>query len=308
MSSIFWPIMPSLTKVQFQRNGKQFPARFADLRNHSIYERFVSELQFTYASSYGAVVYHSPRPRYDQDFIDSAYASYYQFSETIKLDNNAEVLHSSVSMFREEVANLLKYDKKRTNVLDIGSAMGTFLYAAKPFYKKAIGLDVSAQMAQYVEKNVGVTGLPCNGTMSFRTMKKFSLIHMSHVIEHIPNPVEWVQKAASMLEEDGVLVINVPNKFSLSFRLQHFYYKLGLKKQFSSTLVDPARIPDHLYEPQRKSMLIDFLEANHFEVLDYFTYSRKDPVSKNSIFSRLSNRFLHLGSNLSFIVRPLKKG
>jgi hypothetical protein len=54
--------------------------------------------------------------------------------------------------------------------------------------------------------------------------------------------------------------------------------------------------------------MLRFLEANHFEVLDYFTYSRKDPVSKNSVFSKLSNRFLHLGSNLSFIVRPLKKG
>jgi SAM-dependent methyltransferase len=201
---------------------------------------------------------------------------------------------------------LLKYDKKRTNVLDIGSAMGTFLYAAKPFYKKAIGLDVSAQMAQYVEKNVGVT-VYLQQFNEFFYEEKFSLIHMSHVIEHIPNPVEWVQKAASMLEEDGVLVINVPNKFSLSFRLQHFYYKLGLKKQFSSTWTDPSRVPDHLYEPNVKSML-RLLEANHFEVLDYFTYSRRDPVSKNSVFSKLSNRFLHLGSNLSFIVRPLKKG
>ena len=145
-----------------------------------------------------------------------------------------------------------------------------------------------------------------SSSMSFFTMRNFRLIHMSHVIEHIPNPVEWVQKAASMLEEDGVLVINVPNKFSLSFRMQHFYYKLGLKKQFSSTWTDPSRVPDHLYEPNVKSML-RLLEANHFEVLDYFTYSRRDPVSKNSVFSRLSNRFLHLGSNLSFIVRPGKK-
>ena len=298
--------MPSLTKYN-PKEWETVPCPFCGSSEYSIYERFGSELQFTYVKCRNCtLVYHSPRPKYDQDFIDSAYASYYQFSETIKLDDGGEILHSSVNMFREEVANLLKYDNKRTNVLDIGSAMGTFLFAAKPFYKKAIGLDVSAQMAQYVEKNVGVT-VYLQQFNEFFYDEKFSLIHMSHVIEHIPNPVEWVQKAASMLEEGGVLVINVPNKFSLSFRMQHFYYKLGLKKQFSSTWTDPSRVPDHLYEPNVKSML-RLLEANHFEVLDYFTYSRRDPVSKNSVFSRLSNRFLHLGSNLSFIVRPKKKG
>jgi 2-polyprenyl-3-methyl-5-hydroxy-6-metoxy-1,4-benzoquinol methylase len=298
--------MPSLEKYS-PKVWEKVPCPFCGSTDYSMYERFGSELQFTYVLCRNcSLVYHSPRPKYDQDFIDSAYASYYQFSETMKLDQNAEVLHSSVNMFRDEVENLLKYDNKRTNVLDIGSAMGTFLFAAKPFYKKAIGLDVSAQMAAYVEKNVGVT-VYLEQFNEFSYDEPFSLIHMSHVIEHIPNPVEWLHKAASMLEEDGVLVINVPNKFSLGFRLQHFYYKLGLKKQFSSTWTDPTRVPDHLYEPNVKSMLM-LLKANHFDVLDYFTYSRKDPVSKRSILSRLSNRFLHLGSNLSFIVRPQKSG
>jgi SAM-dependent methyltransferase len=298
--------MPSLEKY-VPKEWEKVPCPFCGSDEYSIYERFGSELQFTYVlCRHCTLVYHSPRPKYDQHFIDSAYASYYQFSETIKLDQNAEVLHSSVNMFRDEVGNLLKYDKIRSNVLDIGSAMGTFLFAAKPYYKKAIGLDVSAQMAAYVEKNVGVS-VYLQQFNEFFYDEKFSLIHMSHVIEHIPNPVEWLQKAGSMLEEEGILVINVPNKFSLSFRLQHYYYKMGLKKQFSSTWTDPSRVPDHLYEPNVKSMLM-LLEANHFEVLDYFTYSRRDPISSKSLLTKLTNRFLHLGSNLSFIVRPAKQG
>jgi SAM-dependent methyltransferase len=209
-------------------------------------------------------------------------------------------------MFKQEVENLLQYDKKRTNVLDIGSAMGTFLYAVKPHYKKAIGLDVSVKMARYAEKNAGVT-VYLQQFNEFVYEEKFSLIHMSHVIEHIPNPVEWIKKAAAMLEDDGVLVINVPNKFALSFRIQHLYYKLGLKKQFSSAWNDPARVPEHLFEPTVKSML-RLLKANKFRVLDYFSYSRLDPVSKHSIFSRLFNRWFYQGSNLSFITRPLRQG
>ena len=196
-------------------------------------------MQFTYVLCRNCtLVYQSPRPKYDQEFIDSAYASYYQFSENLELSNNTSVQHSSVNMFQEEVENLLKYDQKRTNVLDIGSAMGTFLFAAKPFYKKAIGLDVSEQMARFAEKSTGAT-VYLQQFNEFSYHEKFSLIHMSHVIEHVPNPVEWLQKAATMLEEDGVLVINVPNKYSLAFRLQHLFYKMGLKQQFSSTWNDP---------------------------------------------------------------------
>jgi len=302
---IFELFMPSQSKYN-PKEWEKVPCPFCGSTEYSIYERFGSELQFTYVlCRHCTLVYESPRPRYDQDFIDAAYASYYQFSENIELENDTNIQHSSVNMFKEEVENLLKYDKKRSNVLDIGSAMGTFLFAARPYYKKAIGLDVSEQMARFAEKSTGATVF-LKQFNEFEYAEKFSLIHMSHVIEHIPNPVDWLQKAAAMLEEDGILVINVPNKFSLGFRMQHLFYKTGLKKQFSSTWSDPARVPDHLYEPNVKSMLM-LLKVNQFEVLDYFSYSRKDPVSRHSVISKFMNRFLHIGSNLSFIVRPLKK-
>jgi len=285
---------------------EKVPCPFCGSTEFSIYERFGSELQFTYVLCRNCtLVYQSPRPKYDQHFIDSAYASYYQFSDNLALDHNTSVQHSSVNMFQEEVENLLKYDQKRSNVLDIGSAMGTFLIAAKPYYQLAIGLDVSEQMAKFAEKSTGAT-IYLQQFNHFNFPEKISLIHMSHVIEHVPNPVEWLQHAASILEEDGVLVINVPNKYSLAFRLQHLFYKMGLKPQFSSSWSDPSRVPDHLFEPNVKSMLM-LLEANGYDLLEYFSYSRKDPVSNHNLFSKFYNRFLHKGSNLSFIVRPQKK-
>ena len=295
-----------LSQKRYTPSGwEKVPCPFCGSAEFSIYERFGSELQFTYVLCHHCtLVYQSPRPKYDQHFIDSAYASYYQFSENLKLDGDTSVQHSSVNMFKEEVENLLKYDRKRTNVLDIGSAMGTFLFAARPHYRNAIGLDVSEQMARFAEKNTGAT-VYLQQFNQFNFPEKFSLIHMSHVIEHVPNPVEWLQHAKTILEEDGVLVINVPNKYSLAFRLQHAFYKLRLKQQFSSSWKDPTRIPDHLFEPNVKSMLM-LLEANAYEVLEYFSYSRRDPVSNQSLFSKFYNRFLHKGSNLSFIVRPMK--
>jgi SAM-dependent methyltransferase len=276
---------------------------FCGSEKYSVYERFGSELQYTYVlCSKCSLVFQSPRPRYDQHFIDSCYAEYYQFADNLELNDDANVRESSVAMFKKEISHIIQYDEKRTAVLDIGSGMGTFLYAAKPFYKTAIGLDVSAQMAAFVEKKLEVK-IYVQQFENFDFSEKFSLIHMSHVLEHIPHPDLWLQKAKQMLDPKGILVINVPNKFSFSFRLQHLFTRIRVKKQFSDAWSDPSRTPDHLFEPTIKSMKY-LLHKHNYEILEYYTYSRRDPVSNSTAFAKLFNRWLKIGSNITFISRP----
>ncbi len=82
---------------------------------------------------------------------------YYQYAENIQLSDLDTINESSLIMFQKEVEHIIQYDKLKTGVLDIGSGMGTFLLAAKKYYPRNIaGLDVSAKMAAFVEKNVGV--------------------------------------------------------------------------------------------------------------------------------------------------------
>jgi 2-polyprenyl-3-methyl-5-hydroxy-6-metoxy-1,4-benzoquinol methylase len=276
---------------------------FCKSDEYTVYERFGSSLQYTYVLCKTCrLVYQSPRPKYDQHFIDAAYASYYQYADNMQLNDFTEVRQSSVEMFKKEIEYISKFDSRKTAVLDIGSGMGTFLYAAKSLYKEAVGLDVSVQMARFVEQQLGLKVF-VQQFDEFQYSQKFSLIHMSHVLEHIPDPNSWLQKARSLLSEDGILVINVPHKFSLSERLKHLFYKLRLKKQFSSSWNDPARTPDHLFEPTIPSM-DRILQSNQYDILEYYTYSRKDPVSRKSIFTKMMHRTLRLGSNLAFITRP----
>lgn len=271
--------------------------------NHSSeYEKFGSNMQYTYVKCLDcSLIYSSPRPKYDQDFIDSCYATY-QFFDGAGLDDLDNIHTSSKSMFDKEINHLIKFDNHRTNLLDIGCGMGTFLYAAKPHYKKLTGLDVSKKMANFVRTKMGINVI-LEQFQDHESAEPYSLIHMSHVLEHIPNPNAWMQHARKLLLPDGILVINVPNKMSFSRRLKHGFYKLGLIKQYSSSWKDPTRTPDHLYEPTIKSFL-QLIKQNNFRVLDYYTYSRKDPVSNSGLFTRLINRSMKIGTNLSFIVTP----
>jgi len=297
--------MPATLKNAYTPHAwETVPCPFCSTTSSKVYERFGSRLQYTYVvCSLCKLVYQSPRPVYDQHFIDAAYASYYQFADSLQLNEFTQIKESSVAMFNKEIAYISRFDEQKLAVLDIGSGMGTFLFAAKQIYPEAVGLAVSRQMGQFVEKQLGVKVF-IEQFDSFEYPNKFSLIHMSHVLEHVPNPNQWLQKAKYMLTTGGILVINVPNKFSLSFRMQHLFYKINLKKQFSSTWNDPGRTPDHLFEPTIPAMKY-LLHKNGYEILSYYTYSRKDPVSNRSLASRLLNRWCKIGSNLAFITKPM---
>lgn len=276
---------------------------FCNSTNGKPYQQFGNKGQYqTLRCRTCQLIYLSPRPKYDQHFIDAAYASYYQYVDNLNLNEETIVKHSSIDLFKKEMDYIGQFDQSKTAVLDIGSGMGTFLYVARQYYPEAVGLDVSEKMAGFVEKQLGVK-VYLQQFQDFNYPKKFSLIHMSHVLEHIPNPNEWLQKARSLLEKKGVLVINVPNKFSWGRLFQHFLYKTKLKKQFSSSWKDPARTPDHLFEPTIPAMKL-LLKKNGYRILKYYTYSRKDPASNKSLFSKFFNRSFKTGSNLAFITSP----
>ncbi|HSK12757.1 MAG TPA: methyltransferase domain-containing protein, partial [Phnomibacter sp.] len=167
------------------------PCPVCNSTRYKPYEKFGHKLQYTYVQCADCtLVYSSPRPKYDQDFIDSCYATYQYFEEATIAD--LQSIHTSgLSMFEKEVANLVKFDTLRTNVLDIGSGMGTFLHAAKPYYSKLTGLDVSEKMANFVRTEVGVK-VKIEQFQDHESHEPYSLIHMSHVIEHVPNPNEWL--------------------------------------------------------------------------------------------------------------------
>ena len=272
----------------------------------TLYERFGSELQYSYVKCGNCgLIYTNPRPAYDQDFIDAAYASYYQYADNLQLSDLNNINESSLKMFQNEVDHIVKYDKERKAVLDIGSGMGTFLLAAKKYYgENVMGIDVSVKMGQFVEKSIGIK-VHIGQFEDFNPPHKFSLIHMSHVLEHVPDPNKWMQHARQLLTPKGILVINVPNKFGLGNRMQHLFYKAKLKKQFAKGWSDPSRTPDHLFEPTVRSMRY-LLANNNFEILEFYTYSRRDPVSNKTFFSKFLNRWLKKGTNLAFITRPMQ--
>lgn len=274
---------------------------FCGSNEYKFYEKFGYKLRYTHVKCKNCgLIYQSPRPKYDDDFIDAAYGKYFELDKNFNYDKKLAPGTKKHKNWTDELNEILCFDKNRSAVLDVGCGMGQFLYFAKNEYKKTEGIDMSKAMADLTAQKLGIS-VYSEQFHSFNTENKYSTLHLSHVIEHIPNPIEWLNKCKQLLTEDGVIMIAVPNMRSISRMYRLLLKKLGI---FSGAWKEAWRTPDHLFEPTPKS-LKQFVLNNGFEILTAYTYSRSDSTSKKLI-NKILYRKLMLGSNIRIYIKPKK--
>ncbi|MEM2956112.1 MAG: class I SAM-dependent methyltransferase [Candidatus Pacearchaeota archaeon] len=113
-------------------------------------------------------------------------------------------------------------------VLDVGCGSGRFLMAA-PKGLICLGIEINPHEAIKCKKG----GLKVKvGNIENINLKKNSLdgILMSHVIEHLNNPIKILDKLKKSLKKDGKIVIITPN-FSVCYK--EFYNDPTHKKPFT---------------------------------------------------------------------------
>jgi 2-polyprenyl-3-methyl-5-hydroxy-6-metoxy-1,4-benzoquinol methylase len=110
--------------------------------------------------------------------------------------------------------------KDRGKYLDIGCATGHLVAIFKRLGWDATGIDVSEYSTKYGrevrELNI-ITGTLVD--VSFPT-NYFDLISMIDVVEHLPNPKEYIVEVARILAPGGTFVLTTPNAGCLIAKLR----------------------------------------------------------------------------------------
>lgn len=68
--------------------------------------------------------------------------------------------------------------------------------------------------------------------------RKYDIVIISHVLEHLLNPAATIAEAYGMLEEDGLLYIEVPNSMNYSEPHVTFWNEESFRKNYKSFLSD----------------------------------------------------------------------
>ena len=117
--------------------------------------------------------------------------------------------------------DLIKKHKSSGKVLDVGCGYGHFLKAMFDKLYFVYGLEMIQSKFEYARKLVPRVKFE----NFFNHQGSYDIITMWDVLEHIPERVAAVDKAYSLLNPDGIFVIQVPQADSFGARFAGYKWK-----------------------------------------------------------------------------------
>ncbi len=118
---------------------------------------------------------------------------------------------------KQKLKLINSFHTEEKTILDIGAGTGDFLKICAKSGWKTKGIEPSDK-ARTLAKKKEINLLK---DISEINDSKFDVITLWHVLEHIPNLLEYVQKLKQLLKTNGVLIVAVPNHKSYDAN----YYK-----------------------------------------------------------------------------------
>jgi len=273
------------------------------------WEPFGFEHRYLYQRCDGCgLAYQKPRPRYDAEFVETAYEVYStvvnEHWDGSQLTAQGRVVHGEYSNILNEIDGMIspaRRGRSERTLLDIGCNTGLFLKAAKDGAWRETGVEISRTMVDLARRMYGVNALS-GDWVPIAYPEKFDAIYCSHVIEHIPDPSAWMRRMREVLRPDGVICISVPNFLSIDRRYKRLLKRLGLRRDRWQAW----QTPDHLYEPCEPSMRA-FFEREGFEVVRTYTYP-SEWQGGVSWAHRLMHFWLRWGAKARYFLKPRTAG
>ena len=112
--------------------------------------------------------------------------------------------------------NIMEINGKKNDlsILDIGCGWGLALSYFKKKGFNCYGFDPAIEAVEYGLKNgLNLKHAGLDGMDVFKG-KKFNVITLFNVLEHLPDPVKSIEQIKKILHPKGVLIIDVPNEFN----------------------------------------------------------------------------------------------
>lgn len=143
-----------------------------------------------------------------------------EFLEQSAADYHNKIVHGWQNLYqkkREHLYQNLKQYIIPDRALELGSADGIMTQKLCHNFKEITVVDGSASFLQQVRENVEANNLQLVHSLfeDYSTDEKFNTIFMTHILEHLDNPVGVLRRSQEWLAAGGRLLIAVPNANSL---------------------------------------------------------------------------------------------
>ncbi len=173
------------------------------------------------------LVFQNPRPTSGSlaNYYGDAYGSVLNRGEegtgsgpTLQAIRNAEIKAERAISFLERYYS----PPERASVLDIGSSAGVLLDRFKARGYATYGIEPNVPFAQYSREHGHIVEVDFFDVQSFCGIR-FDLVTLIHVLEHVHEPVAFLAATKRKLQDEGILLIEVPNALKPNGPLVEFF-------------------------------------------------------------------------------------
>ena len=166
--------------------------------------------------------------RYPEEIIVESYKGYGQRYPDAFLQDEAnplfQIAAKRIDFLRHSIAL-----SSIGSILEIGCGYGHFLRLMRDVPLK-LGIEPSHEQASFARSYFGLEHImegtfdKCLSESGSRFAPEFDVACAFHVLEHIVNPVDFIEQIRGQLRPDGYLFLAVPDLFTLSPDLIELYF------------------------------------------------------------------------------------
>ena len=192
---------------------------------------------------------------YADEFYTDEYKNFNDASLEVQIKDKA-FFEGRWSDIYDNFLEINKDLKKGDSILDIGCGWAQALLFFKEKGFDCYGFDPAIEAVEYgCKKGLNIKHAGLDGMDVFEN-KKFEMVTMFNVLEHLANPSQTINQIKEILQPNGVLAIDVPNEFN----------------DFQTAGRDVHGLDDWWVAPPNhlnyfsKDSLVNFLESHGFSV------------------------------------------
>ena len=205
--------------------------------------------------------------------------------------------------FQYAKKRIVKYEKilqrKCLNILDIGCGPGVFYKAYNEMSINWTGVEVSPFWIEFGKKNK----IPILNQNLNEIKEKFDIVTAHQVLEHVENPITFINQILRILRPGGILHLEVPNNLSITSSLR----KISPILSYDYGFIQP---PMHM-RAYCSQTIKKLFENNKFSIKNIFTCSNNDStwgqVRQYSLFQKLFFNLSALIGKGSLLIGIAKK-
>lgn len=181
------------------------------VRSHGPYWDATINAQYIIAKCLNCKLNRTLPPPYQEDVSASIY-------QELPLESVRDHEQEWRGYFAPILAAVRKH-KTNGRLLDVGCGPGLMVKMAGEQGYHATGVEINVRSAQYAREQLGLDVHIGDVKHASFSKGEFDIAILSHVLEHLSDPIGVFEEIARVMKPDGIVVIEVPNKNGLQAKL-----------------------------------------------------------------------------------------